>query len=188
MPDAPPPDDVAAARAGDDEAFQRIYEEHAAAVHTVALRVLGDRRDAEEATQDTFVQAWRHLGAYRGESRLSTWLHRICVNRCLSLLRRRRPVEAPLAVVADRPAATPDPADQAALRTELDRAQDALGRLPDTTRTALVLRDVADLSYEEVADVLGLSLTAARSRIHRGRRLLLADLERTAAEEVPRGA
>lgn len=186
MTDRATSDDVARAQAGDDEAFRRLYDGHSAAVFTVALRVLGDRRDAEEATQDTFVSAWRHLGSYRGDSRLSTWFHRICVNRCLAIMRRRRPLEASLAVVADWPSPAADPGHQAEVRSELDRAAAALDRLPEPSRVALVLRDVADLSYEEVADVLDISLTAARSRIHRGRRILLADLDDSTV--VARGA
>ena len=89
---------------------------------------------------------------------------------------------------AERPAPDSDPAHHAEVRSELDRAQAALGRLPEPTRVALVLRDVAELSYEEVAEVLEISLTAARSRIHRGRRLLLAERDETDAAEVARGA
>lgn len=174
---------VARARRGDEVAFGALYDRHSGAVHTVAVRLLVDRRDAEEATQDTFVSAWRHLDSFRGDSAFSTWIHRICVNRCTSILRRRRPVDVDLDRIALHPDPRPGPAAMAGLHHELGEVQAALAQLPEGSRVALVLREVAELSYEEVARVLGISLTAARSRIHRGRTALLDALDATDGEE-----
>ncbi len=177
---------------GDAKAFRILYDRHSPAVHAVATRVLEDRRDAEEATQDTFVSAWRHLGRFRGDSALSTWLHRICLNRCTSILRRRRPPEVALDRVEGRPDRRPGPSEVVALRHEVGEVGSALARVPEAARIALVLREVAQLSYGEVADVLGITLTAARSRIHRGRTALLDELGRRADDppdqEARRGA
>ena len=179
------------ARRGDEAAFRSLYAAYSPAVHTVALRVLGDTRDAEEATQDTFVAAWRHLDGFRGDSAVTTWLHRICVNRCLSISRRRRPVTTSAEVLELHPDPQPGPAQTTEVRHRLAAARDALDLLPPSARLVLVLRDVADLSYGEVADVLGISLTAARSRIHRARTALLDlldDEDPSTATEVRRGA
>jgi RNA polymerase sigma-70 factor, ECF subfamily len=161
------------ARRGDLAAFETLFRRHSPRVHTVALRVLGDAGDAEEATQDTFVQVWKNLAAFRGDSQFTTWAHHICVNRCSRMLRRRRERPEPLPEVADR---RPGPAEVTVLRDEVAAVVSALSQLTDEQRSALVLREFAGLSYTEVADVLGTSLTAARSRIHRARLELVRHL------------
>lgn len=174
---AEPRDDgelVDRARRGDLDAFEALVRRHSPRVHTVALRVLGDRADAEEATQDTFVQVWKGLAGFRGESRFTTWVHRICVNRCSRILRRRGPRPEPLPELVD---GRPGPAEVALLRDELAAVESALRLLTAEQRSALVLRDFGGLSYGEVAEVLGTSLTAARSRIHRARLELVHRLD-----------
>lgn len=171
---------VQASRRGDLEAFEQLMRRHSTRIFTVASRVLVDRRDAEEATQDTFVQAWRSLHRFRGDAQITTWLHRICVNRCLRERRRRAVVVAPLGDGDDHRDPSPGPADTVASWEELATVGVALDRIPELQREAVVLRDIAGLSYEEVADMLDISLTAARSRIHRGRAQLLRALPATA--------
>jgi len=131
-----------------------------------------DARDVDEAVQDTFVQAWRNLERFRGDSSPYTWLYRIAVNE--SLMRRRRKTlptsELQETIVSDRS----DPfaaADARAFLVERLRA------LPDEYRVAVLLRDVEGLSNEEVAAALEITLAAAKSRIHRGRMQLRAELE-----------
>jgi RNA polymerase sigma-70 factor (ECF subfamily) len=165
---------VDGARQGDLDAFEVLFRRHSPRVHTVALRVLGDGADAEEATQDTFVQVWKSLASFRGESRFTTWVHRICVNRCSRTLRRRGERLEPLPELADR---RPGPAEMTVLRDELAAVESALSRLTDEQRSALVLREFGGLSYQEVAVVLGTSLTAARSRIRRARLELIRLME-----------
>lgn len=153
-------------REGDVAAFEQLARREGDRLYRVALRVCGNRHDAEEAVQDTLLQAWRSVGRFRGDSSLSTWLHRICVNCCLMAVRRRRPTDA---VPEDLPDVALGPAEAAALRLDLASVTSALRELPEDQRVALVLRDFGELSYQEVAEATGVSLTAARSRIHRAR-------------------
>jgi RNA polymerase sigma-70 factor (ECF subfamily) len=174
-----PPDEevVARAQTGDPDAFAELVRRFEPRIRAVLWRLLEDERDLEEATQDTFVQAWRNLDRYRAEARPFTWFYRIAVNEALMRRRRRRPatVELDEADSAEPGAAVPELADAA----ELGRFLAARIRaLPPDDRAALVLRDLEGLSNAEVAEVLGLSVVAAKSRIHRARMRIRAELER----------
>jgi RNA polymerase sigma-70 factor (ECF subfamily) len=161
------------AAAGDLDAFAELVRAYEGRVASVLYRLLDDPRDVEEATQDVFVQAWRGLPRFRGEAQLFTWLYRIAVNE--ALMRRRR-VLPEAQELDERLAAAPDP--EPGLQDVLRRA---LAALPFEYRTAVVLRDVEGLSNAEVAEALGISVAAAKSRIHRGRlqvRNALAEWER----------
>ena len=170
------------AKGGDVEAFAELVRRHEHRVRAVLYRLLDDERDVEEATQDSFVQAWRNLDRFRGEAAVFTWLYRIAVNEALGRLRRKR---VPLAEVADveqadsRTAqATSEPegaAEAGELKAFLARR---IRALPLEYRAPLVLRDLFGLSNQEVADVLELSVAAAKGRIHRARMQLREELER----------
>ncbi len=161
---------VGRARGGDVEAFAELVRRYERRVGAVLYRLLDDPRDVEEAVQDVFVQAWRNLDRFRGESALFTWLYRIAVNEALMGRRRKRPALDPLEDAPDRAQDEPDVELRAFLVTQL-RA------LPFEYRAPLVLRDVEGFSNQEVAEVLGLSLAAAKSRIHRARMQIRAELE-----------
>lgn len=156
------------AQAGDVDAFTELVRLYERRVRSVLYRLLDDPRDVEEAAQDVFVQAWRSLPRYRGEAKLFTWLYRIAVNEAL-MRRRRKRVE--VQGLDERTAAPPDP--EPGLRDLLVRE---LARLPFEYRAAVVLRDVEGLSNKEVAAALGISVAAAKSRIHRGRMQIRAAL------------
>ncbi|HWJ31085.1 MAG TPA: sigma-70 family RNA polymerase sigma factor [Gaiellaceae bacterium] len=160
------------ARDGDLDAFAEFMRVFERRIRAVCYRLLDDARDVDEAVQDTFVQAWRNLERFRGDATPYTWLYRIAVNE--ALMRRRRKTlptsELQEMVVSDGH----DPfaaADARAFLVERLRA------LPIEYRAAVVLRDVEGLSNEEVAAALEISLAAAKSRIHRGRMQLRAELE-----------
>ena len=173
---------LAQARGGEVEAFAELVRRHEHRVRAGLYRLLDDERDVEEATQDSFVQAWRNLDRFRGEAAVFTWLYRIAVNEALGRLRRKR---VPLAEGADveqadsRTAeATSEPegaAEAGELKAFLARR---IRALPLEYRAPLVLRDLFGLSNQEVADVLELSVAAAKSRIHRARMQLREELER----------
>jgi len=167
-------------RRGDPAAFEALVSRHQHRVFGVALRMLGNRADAEDAAQEVFLRAHRGLAAFRGDAKLSTWLYAIAARLCLSRLgegerRLIRVEEDALARVADAGA---DPARQ----LEEDEREAALGRaiaeLSDERRMVVVLRDLEGLAYEEIADVLGLELGTVRSRLHRARLDLKDKLER----------
>jgi len=150
------------ARAGELESFAAFVRHFERRVRTILFRLLDDERDVEEATQDTFVQAWRNLDRFRGEATPFTWLYRIATNEALQRRRRRRVETVEL---EEEHAATVEAGiDATALRASL---VEQIRALPFEYRAALVLRDLEGLSNEEVAAVLEISVPAAKSRIHR---------------------
>ena len=158
--------------AGDEHAFSVLVERHQARVFNVALRVLGDADDARDAAQDAFLSMLRKLSQFRGDSAFTTWLHRVTVNACYDILRKRRrqPV---LRLIADEddPAPdigppVPDHADATVDSIDVTRA---LQLIPEEYRVTLVLADVQDLPYEEIARVLDVPVGTVKSRVHRGR-------------------
>jgi RNA polymerase sigma-70 factor, ECF subfamily len=164
------------AQTGDVDAFTELVRLHEHRVRNVLMRLLVDPRDVEEATQDVFVQAWRNLDRFRGDSAPFTWLYRIAVNEALMRQRRRKLPETELDETAGAPSSstTASSAEAAELRRFL-LAQ--IAELPFEYRAPLILRDLEGLSNEEVATVLGLTVAAAKSRIHRARMQLREALE-----------
>jgi RNA polymerase sigma-70 factor (ECF subfamily) len=173
------------ARAGDSLAFDAFVRLHERRVRAVLGRLLADERDVEEATQDTFVQAWRHLARFRGDALPFTWLYRIAVNEALQRRRRRRLETRPLHEVDDREiAAARDPTAAqrsaeaaAAEHQELAFIAERVRALPFELRGPLVLRDLQGWSYEQIAEALGISIAAVKSRAHRARLRIRADRE-----------
>ena len=168
------------AKTGDLEAFAEFVRTFERRIRSVCYRLLDDPRDVDEAVQDTFVRAWRNLDRFRGDAAPYTWLYRIAVNE--ALMRRRRKT-LPTTELQETAASGGEDAYAAA-----DARAFLIGRLralPIEYRTAVVLRDVEGLSNDEVARVLGISLAAAKSRIHRGRMQLRAELERWEKGETP---
>ncbi len=169
----PPADEELIRRflAGDGEAFARLVDRHRQRVYNVCLRLLGDPDDAADASQDTFLSVLTKLEQFRGDAAFTTWMHRIAANACYDLTRKRR--RQPLLRSAGDPDVpdeagppVPDPAE------ELSGTRDvvtALRAIPEEFRVALVLADLQDLAYEEVAKILDVPIGTVKSRIHRGR-------------------
>jgi RNA polymerase sigma-70 factor (ECF subfamily) len=189
-----PTDETLAARAaaGDASAFETIVKRYQTRVYRLACRLTSET-DAPDVLQETFLQIYRHLADFRGESQFRTWLYRIASNTALMHRRAhaRRPGE-PLDTFLPRfdghgvHVATPAELQVAARADELldrqmlaEKAREAIARLPDTYRHAFVLRDLEDMSTAEVARALGLEQAAVRQRVHRARLMLrgyLSDL------------
>lgn len=158
---------------GDLSAFNHLVAKYRNRVVGVATRMLGDRVEAEDVAQDVFVKAYRGLGRFQGEALFSTWLYRITANSCLNQRRRRRP-EAQISEGADDPELfLSDPSsnphhllEQKELKIFLEKS---IQSLPEEQRIVLILRDIEGLSYEAIADALGLELGTVRSRLHRAR-------------------
>jgi RNA polymerase sigma-70 factor, ECF subfamily len=177
-----------------DGSFEALVVAHQRLVFGLALRVVGDRADAEEVAQDTFVRAYHALAGYEAERvaamRLRPWLAQIALNLARNRLRRRpppaRPLEdgdgQPLAVAA--PAAA-EPAELAERRVERDVWAGLLAGLPRGQREAVVLRHVEGLPYAEVAEVLGRPVGTVKTHVHRGVRQLRERLE-AGKERTPR--
>jgi RNA polymerase sigma-70 factor (ECF subfamily) len=173
------------AREGDLDAFGEFIQLFERRVRAVLGRLLDDPRDVEEAAQDTFVQAWRHLDRFRGDAAPFTWLYRIAVNEALQRARRRRPDVQPLEpapelelrVSPESTTVPPLPADVAAAqREDVARLVEEIRALPFQSRAPIVLRDIEGWSYEDVAAVLDISVSAAKSRVHRARLQVIGSL------------
>ncbi|HZN74854.1 MAG TPA: RNA polymerase sigma factor SigM [Micromonosporaceae bacterium] len=150
--------------AGDPDAFAEIVRRHRDRLWAVALRTLGDREDAADAVQDALLSAYRSAGRFRGDSAVTTWLHRIVVNACLDRVRRRqaRPT-VPLPETWAVPAA-PAPDRDVALDV-----RSALAQLSADQRAALVLVDIHGYGVSEAAEILGVAEGTVKSRCARGR-------------------
>jgi RNA polymerase sigma-70 factor (ECF subfamily) len=161
---------VERARRGDTRAFEELYKLHHRRIYALALRMTREPGRAEELTQDAFVEAWRSLPSFRGESAFSTWLHGIAVRVVLRQMRTdRRWEERNEAVyLTEAKRAMPD------TTIALERA---IASLPDGARTVLVLHDVEGYKYEEIARLLGVALGTVKAQLHRARRLVMEALE-----------
>ena len=153
---------VVRAQEGDPNAFEALARRHQAALYRVAVRVMGDPVEAEDALQEALIDAWRRIERFRTDSSFATWMYRIVTDRCLS-----RP--GPVGDIDDRRPGPADPGRSA----ELDAGLTALGRavqaLPDELRVSWVLRELAGLSYLDIAQITQASEDAVRGRIHRAR-------------------
>ncbi len=158
---------VVRAQEGDARAFELLARRHQAALYRIAVRVMGDPAEAEDALQEALLDAWRRIGRFRGESAFSTWMYRIVTNRCLGMLRRRRPV--PVDEI-EAPAPAQDSPERAAERgAGMAALRRALTTLPDEQRVCWVLREMEGLGYAEISEITGASEDAVRGRIHRAR-------------------
>lgn len=171
---------VASAQAGDRRSLERLLRIHQPQVHAVCRRITGNDADALDAMQDALIAIVRGLPRFDGRAKFSTWAYRIATNACLDELRRRK--RRPVVGLPERDGApvdladlsTPDPSDSVGDRDEID---EALAQLAPDFRAAVVLRDLCQLDYAEIAEVLEIPAGTVRSRIARGR-AQLADLLR----------
>lgn len=169
---------VARAKKGDTDAFEQLMLDSQDRVYTLCLRMTGDREDALDLAQEAFLNAWRGLPAFQGNSSFSTWVYRLASNACIDFLRKRRrrqdredprsldDGEAPLPEPVD-PRGTPE---EELERGELRRAVErGLQALPEHHRQVLIMRELSGLSYQEIGETLGLDLGTVKSRIARAR-------------------
>lgn len=166
--------------AGDPLAFAELVRRHRDRLWAVALRTVGDREEAADAVQDALLSAHRNAASFRGESAVTTWLHRIVVNACLDRIRRRQAhptVPLPDGTRADdRPYAGPEPAAPAPDHDTALVVRAALAELPIEQRAALVLVDVQGYPVAEAAEILGVAEGTIKSRCARGRARMAAAL------------
>ena len=169
-------------RRGEPQAMEQLVETYANRVYRLTIRITGSREDAEEATQDALWTAGRKIDTFKGESAFGSWLYRIAANAAYMKLRRRKAKAREIAIEEVLPALddgglhfepmddwSPRVDDQA-LTGELREILDtAIAELPPDYRTALVLHDVEGMSNPDVAETLGISLPAVKSRVHRSR-------------------
>ncbi|MEO0079698.1 MAG: RNA polymerase sigma factor [candidate division WOR-3 bacterium] len=148
--------------------FENLYQANRSRVFGTALRMLGNRADAEDVTQDVFVKVFKRLDSFRGEAAITTWLYRITVNCCLDLLRRRKriqtvPLESITEPVSDR-------------IDVMKLIEAALPKMPEGYRQVFILHDLEGLKHSEIARILGISDGASKSQLHRARAYLRREI------------
>ena len=171
--------------AGDESAYEPLVTENQTKVYRLALRILKNEADAEDAAQETFLKAYTSLADFRGDSRFSVWLYRLTNNICIDMLRKnKRAVIVSLQTEDDdgeeTELAIPDerysPERLAERAADRDAVRAALAALPDDCREILALRESAGLSYDEIAAALSLEVGTVKSRLNRARKKLCAAL------------
>ncbi len=161
---------VVRAQDGDSRAFEALYRRLVGRVYALCLRMARDSQRAEELTQDVFVRVWERLESFRGDSKFTTWLHRLAVNVVLQAGRTKGRRES-------REELTEDPGEYLArvkvefpgTRLDLERA---IASLPQGARTVILLRDVYGYKYDEIAQMQGVALGTVKAQIHRARRMM----------------
>ena len=169
---------IARAQRLDACAFESLYRLHVGAVYGLCLRMTGNVAEAEDCTQEAFIQAWNKLDNFRGDSAFSTWIHRIAVNAVLGRMRKSRRERDRIQVAAE---AGPSPASMAD-SGELRDLSDAVDRLPEGARHVFVLFAVYGYTHEEAGDMLGIATGTSKAQLHRARRLLAQQLEQEGYE------
>jgi RNA polymerase sigma-70 factor (ECF subfamily) len=163
---------IGAARSGDREAFDELVRRTFVDTFTLARRLTGNEEDARDVVQDAYLRAWKGIGKFRGEAAFSTWMYRITANAASSLMHKRRRQRA--VPFADDFEPVDDRAEQLVAQNAesgeaLERISRAVDALPAKLRTVVVLKDVYGLSHEAIAEELGITVSAAKVRLHRGR-------------------
>ncbi len=183
---------VACALAGDAEAFGEIVRRWERRIYALAYGILGREEDARDAAQETFIAAFRHLANFRGEAKVSSWLHRIAVNQCITRQRRAR-VRGETSLEAEEeaaaggarfaaPARTSSPARLTEAGERAGAVRRAVGALPPELRAVVVLKEFEDMTFQEIADALDVPLSTVKSRLYTALKQLRLRLGRYEAE------
>jgi RNA polymerase sigma-70 factor, ECF subfamily len=185
-------DTIAHAQRGDPVAFEFLYKAHSRRVYSVCLRMIRNPAEAEDLTQQAFLQLFRKIGTFRGESGLSTWLHRVTVNLVLMHLRRKRLTEIPIED-PDRPDSDQeDVREQCRSDSSMFRAVErlnlkrAISKLPPGYKRQVLLYDVLGYQHSEVARHLGCSIGSSKSQLHKARKRLRRLLQGETRQAKPK--
>jgi RNA polymerase sigma-70 factor (ECF subfamily) len=164
---------------GETDAFEILIRRHQKTIFNLVYRMLGDYDEAAEISQETFLSAYRAIGSFRGDSNFSTWLYRIAVNHATTRrksLNTRQQRNVPIENTEPVTDPHPGPAESIEKKEISQRVQQALNSLEPEDATVILLRDLQDVPYEEVARVLDIPIGTVKSRLHRARRALKAEL------------
>jgi RNA polymerase sigma-70 factor, ECF subfamily len=177
------------AKQGDAAAFEVLYNLHKRRVYSLCLRMTTNTAEAEDLTQEAFLQLFRKIGTFRGESAFSTWLHRMAVNVVLMQLRKKGLQLVPLEDETEGEEETPKKdygAQDAVLAGSIDRLQlkNAIDRLPPGYRSIFVLHDVEGFEHNEIAEMVGCSIGNSKSQLHKARMKLRELLKTSRAEKA----
>jgi RNA polymerase sigma-70 factor (ECF subfamily) len=163
---------IAKAQRSDARAFERLYRMHVDRVYGLCLRMTGNVSEAEDSTQEAFIQAWNKLDLFRGDSAFSTWLHRIAVNAVLGRIRKSKREQDRIQVAFEQSSAPLTAADTGDMRD----LSEAVDRLPEGARHVFVLHAVYGYSHEETGEMLDIAAGTSKAQLHRARRLLAQQL------------
>ncbi|WP_026678232.1 RNA polymerase sigma factor SigW [Fictibacillus gelatini] len=172
---------VSRVKEGDHEAFEGLVELFKDKIYRLCYRMVGNRHEAEDLAQETFVRAYTKINQYNGEYKFSTWLYRIATNLCIDRLRKKKPdfsldAEVPGAdgatLYSQVATAEPLPEEAVVEKEKHDQLQQEIIKLPEKYRTAILLKYVEDLSLEEIGKIMDLPVPTVKTRIHRGREAL----------------
>lgn len=161
---------IAQAAAGNRMAMRRLVDQHSPAIYAIAFGMLRRAEDAEDVTQDTFIRAWKTFPKWRPEAKLSTWLHKVALNRCYDYLRKKKP--ALFAEPPEQHDPAPRPDASLAQRQQQAAVRDAIDKLAPRQRAALTLTSLMGQSNREAADAMEIKLEALESLLARARRNL----------------
>jgi RNA polymerase sigma-70 factor (ECF subfamily) len=185
LPELTDADVVRLAQQGDAVAFERIYRTHSRKVYTLCLRMVGDRTDAEDLTQEVFLQLFRKIHQFRGESAFSTWLHRMSVNIVLMRFRKKNLTEQSLETVTNNEdgsssASQEFGAPDLRLNGAVDRItlETAINELPPGYKAMFILHDVQGYNHDEIAGIFGCTAGNSKSQVHKARTRLRELLQR----------
>ena len=166
------------AKRSDARAFERLYRMHVDKVYGLCLRMTGNRSEADDCTQEAFIQAWNKLKKFRGDSAFSTWLHRIAVNAVLGRMRKSKREQDRIQAAAEVSTPSLETGDSGKLRD----LSEAVDRLPEGARHVFVLNAIYGYSHEEAGDMLGIAVGTSKAQLHRARQLLKQQLKKEGYE------
>lgn len=160
-----------AAAAGDATAFEKLYEQHHKRVYSLCFRMLGSASQAEDLTQEVFLQVFKKIGSFRGDSAFTTWLHRLTVNQVLMHFRKRGVKLEHTSEEGDFTNVVETPLQSTRRISMVDRLalEKAIAELPPGYRTVFVLHDVQGYEHEEISNLLGVSIGTSKSQLHKAR-------------------
>ena len=164
---------VARAQRADSGAFESLYRAHVDKVYGLCLRMTGNVAEAEDCTQDAFIQAWNKLDKFRGESAFGTWMHRVAVNTVLGRMRKSKREHDRIQAVSDVVDAPDSIGDSSSIR----ELEEAMNKLPKGARHVFVLHAVYGYSHDETGGMLGIAAGTSKAQLHRAKRLLAQQLK-----------
>lgn len=185
---------IARCLSGQTDAFETLMQRHQRRLFCALSQMSGSAETAQDLAQEAFVRAWQRLASFRGDSAFYSWLFRIALNLYMSDRRRHRPAHHSLDAMREGAGVEPSdfrsgnqPSDRSETMERCQLVQSAIATLPEEFRTALVLKEINDMSYDEIAEAVGCPIGTVRSRIHRARLELKNKLAKTFRqfEEVP---
>ncbi len=166
------------AQQADTAAFESLYRLHVDRVYGLCLRMTGNPSEAEDCTQEAFIQAWNKLSKFRGDSAFGTWIHRIAVNSVLGRMRKARREQDRIEAVTDISPAPDTVGDSA----NFEDLQNAVDDLPNGARHVFVLHAVYGYSHDETGDMLGIAAGTSKAQMHRAKKLLAQQLKKSGYE------